>query len=300
MLRALTTLPIALLLGFTPVFSVAIVDEPSHIGDSQEVSWVENTYIEAGNSSQYVNTKSSQSVTMRQTPTLSHSTSSVASIYELNDIPVQSNRDFFKVGIDVSYHNKEINWKAVKDSGVDFALIRTSYGWEEWDNQTDVRLKENIAGAKAAGIPIGAYHCSYARNRKEANLEADFFIDRLKWTQWEYPVFVDMEMQTQRNLTNAQRTEVLLTFLYRLKKAGYYTGYYTNLNWTRHMLDMNRLRRYDLWIAQWNKACHCTHPYGVWQFTSEGVVPGIEGDVDMNLCYVDYPSIIKNAHLNGF
>ena len=207
---------------------------------------------------------------------------------------------FCKRGIDVSHHNGDINWQAVKDSGVEFAIIRTGYGWMNWDKQTDRQLKNNIEGAKAVGMPIGAYHYSYATSPHEANLEADFFIDRLRGTQWEYPVFIDLEDKCQRKLTNEQRTEIILTFLQRLREAGYYTGFYTCLNWQRYMLDINRLGDHQLWIAHWNDNCGCQVPYGIWQHGSEGRVPGINGRVDLDLCYVDYPAIIKAAHLNGF
>ncbi len=207
---------------------------------------------------------------------------------------------FCKRGIDVSHHNGDINWQAVKDSGVEFAIIRTGYGWKNWDKQTDRQLRNNIAGAKAVGMPIGAYHYSYATNSDEANLEADFFIDRLRGTQWEYPVFIDFEDKCQRKLTNEQRTEIILTFLQRLREAGYYTGFYTCLNWQRYMLDISRLGDHQLWIAHWNDNCGCQVPYGIWQHGSEGRIPGINGRVDLDLCYVDYPAIIKAAHLNGF
>lgn len=207
---------------------------------------------------------------------------------------------FCKRGIDVSHHNGDINWQAVKDSGVEFAIIRTGYGWMNWDKQTDRQLRNNIAGAKAVGMPIGAYHYSYATNPHEANLEADFFIDRLRGTQWEYPVFIDFEDKCQRKLTNEQRTEIILTFLQRLREAGYYTGFYTCLNWQRYMLDISRLGDHQLWIAHWNDNCGCQVPYGLWQHSSHGSVPGISGRVDLDRCYVDYPAIIKAAHLNGF
>lgn len=207
---------------------------------------------------------------------------------------------FCKRGIDVSHHNGDINWQAVKDSGIEFAIIRTGYGWMDWEKQTDRQLRNNIAGAKAVGMPIGAYHYSYATNPHEANLEADFFIDRLRWTQWEYPVYIDLEDNCQKRLTNTQRTDIILTFLQRLQAAGYYTGFYTCLYWQRHMLEIERLSGHQLWIAQWNTHCNCTVPYGIWQRTSHGSVPGINGRVDLDLCYVDFPSIIKNAHLNGF
>lgn len=203
-------------------------------------------------------------------------------------------------GIDVSKWNGNINWGAVAASGIQFAILRTSFGWSNREKFTDIQLRNNINGAKSVGIPIGAYHYSYATNPQEAIMEADFFISRLQWTQWEYPVFLDIEDKAQLNLSTQQRTDVAITFLERVKSAGYYVGLYANLDWTRNKLDMNRLSTYELWIAQWNSQCSCTNPYGIWQHTSSGSVPGINGRVDLNYSYKDYPNIIKNAHLNGF
>ncbi len=210
------------------------------------------------------------------------------------------NQTYLKKGIDVSHHNGDINWQAVKDSGIEFAIIRTGYGRENWDKQTDRKLRANIDGAKAVGMPIGAYHYSYATNPEEALREADFFIDRLKGTQWEYPVFFDFEDKCQKGLSIEQKTDIITTFLQKLQEAGYYCGYYTFLNWQRNCLDMSRLGSNELWIAHWNSECGCQQPYGIWQYTSNGSVPGIEGRVDLDYCYVDYPSIIKNLNLNGF
>lgn len=221
-------------------------------------------------------------------------------LYISPSVKLHKNKIFCKKGIDVSHHNGDINWQAVKNSGIDFAIIRTSYGWEKWDKQTDKKLKANIDGAKAVGMPIGAYHYSYATTPQEALKEAEFFIDRLKWTQWEYPVFFDFEDKCQEKLNNSQKNDIILTFLQKLQEAGYYTGYYTFLNWQKNCLDMKRLGGYQLWIAHWSAKCGCSCPYGIWQYTSNGRVPGINGRVDMDYCYVDYPSIIKNMHLNGF
>ncbi|MDQ5983452.1 MAG: hypothetical protein RUMPE_00470 [Eubacteriales bacterium SKADARSKE-1] len=208
--------------------------------------------------------------------------------------------NFFARGIDVSKWNGTINWRAVADSGIQFAMIRTSFGWSNWEKFTDRQLINNINGAKSVGIPIGAYHYSYAKNPQQAIMEADFFINRLKWTRWEYPACLDIEDDSQLELNVQQRTDVAITFLERVKSAGYYVGIYANLNWTRYKLDMDRLSPYQLWIAHWNNKCGCTRPYGIWQYTNSGSVPGIETQVDLNYSYKDYPSIIKSAHLNGF
>lgn len=218
----------------------------------------------------------------------------------------------FKRGIDVSKWNGLIDWNLVKQSGVDFAIIRTSYGWgqKDWPKQTDKKLRQNIAGAKSVGIPIGAYHYSYATNVPEALAEADFFIHCLAGTQWEYPVFFDFEDKCQLKLNNQQRTDIACAFLDKVRSAGYCVGIYANLDWVKNKLDFNRLTGYELWIAQWNNACACTFPYGIWQYTSHGVINGIycndihrmtqNSRVDMNLCYVDYPTYMRQNHLNGF
>ncbi|MBR1779635.1 MAG: glycoside hydrolase family 25 protein [Clostridia bacterium] len=207
---------------------------------------------------------------------------------------------FLKRGIDVSKWNGDINWREVANSGVEFAIIRTSFGWSNREKFTDRQLRNNINGAKSVGIPIGAYHYSYAKNPTEAIWEADFFIDRLRWTQWEYPVYIDFEDECQLPLTTQQRTDIVVTFLDRVKSAGYLPGIYCNLNWSRNYLDMDRLAGYELWIAQWNVRCACNRPYGIWQHTSSGNIPGIQGRVDLDYAYKDYPTYIKNNHLNGF
>ena len=204
-------------------------------------------------------------------------------------------------GMDVSKWNGDIVWVTVKNSGaIDFAILRTSYGWSNREKQTDRKLRRNIDGAKSVGIPIGAYHYSYATNPTEAIWEADFFIDRLKWTQWEYPAYIDLEDKCQLKLSNEQRTDIAVTFMERVKSAGYCPGIYSNLDWTRNKLNMDRLAGYELWIAQWNTHCSCERPYGIWQHTSSGSVPGINGRVDLDFAYKDYPSYMRNNHLNGF
>lgn len=205
-----------------------------------------------------------------------------------------------KVGIDVSKHNGNISWQNFKNAGVDFALLRTSFGWSDREKFTDPELKNNIVGAKSAGINIGAYHCSYATNLNEAEMEADFFIDRLKWTSWEYPVFIDMETRGQLNLNKEQVTDIALTFLNKVKAAGYLTGIYASLNWINEKIEIDRLSDHILWVAQWNEKCDCKTNYDIWQYTNSGEISGVSGKVDLNYSYKDFPTIVKTAHLNGF
>ncbi len=219
---------------------------------------------------------------------------------DIRKIVMATEPQFLAKGVDVSKWNGDIDWRTVAASGIQFAIIRTSFGWSNRIKFTDPKLIYNINGAKSVGIYIGAYHYSYATTPLEAIWEADFFIDRLKWTSWEYPVFMDMEDKCQLRLNTQQRTDIALTFLNRVASQGYYTGIYCSLSWTKNYLDMNRLSKHDLWIAQWNDHCSCTLPYGMWQYTSSGSVPGIVGRVDLDYSYKDYPTYMRTNHLNGF
>ncbi len=205
---------------------------------------------------------------------------------------------YVKRGIDVSYHNGIINWQAVKSDNIDFAILRTSFGWSNRQKFTDQQLINNINGTRNVGMPIGAYHYSYATTPHEALMEADFFLARLEWATWEYPVYMDFEDKCQMRLSKQQKTDLIRTFLNKIRSAGYYTGLYSSVNYQRNLLDMSRLADHDLWIAHWNSTCGCERPYGIWQYSSTGRVNGIRTNVDMNYCYINYPEKIRSLHLN--
>lgn len=228
--------------------------------------------------------------------------------------PVKSVRKVLKSGIDVSHWEGIIDWKKVskwekdKEFGkVDFVIIRTSFGSDNWDKQTDRQLTNNINGAKKAGIPIGAFHYSYAPNPTKAKLEAKFFISRLSRTKWEYPVFIDFEDKCQESLNSEEMTNIVLTFMKEVENAGYYPGIYCTPNRLGRLnLDKlkSELKGYATWIKQWDGPLNCE--CDIWQYTNMGVVDGIvknsndpEG-VDLNYTFVDYPTYIKKNHLNGY
>ena len=203
-------------------------------------------------------------------------------------------------GIDVSTWQGIIDWPRAKASGVDFAMLRASYGWMNKDKQTDSQFCRNMKEAKAAGVACGAYHYSYATTVEEAKKEAAFFLDIIKGYSFEYPLAFDMEDGCQKNLGRELLTSIAYAFLEEVEKAGYYVCLYTNLDWIKNRLDMGKLSRFDLWLAQWNTSPTYEGNFGIWQYTSKGNVPGIDGNVDMDLSYKDYPAIMKDRGLNGF
>lgn len=203
-------------------------------------------------------------------------------------------------GIDVSTWQGDINWNKVKADGIEFAMLRSSFGKESPDKQTDNKFWQNYKNAKAAGMPIGAYHYSYATTVEDAKKEADFFLSIVKGCQFEYPIAFDIEDASQMYLGKDRITDIIMAFCERVQAAGYYVSLYTNLDWISNRIDMSRAKAFDVWLAQWSSKPTYKGGFGMWQYTSSGSVSGISGNVDMNIAYYDYPSIIKAAGLNGF
>ncbi len=201
-------------------------------------------------------------------------------------------------GIDVSVHNGSINWQKVKNAGIQFAILRAGYGREL--SQKDARFEENYRNAKAVGIPVGAYWYSYAMSEDEARLEADVFLSVIKGKQFEMPVYFDLEEKKQFDLGKEKVSAIMRAFLEKVEKAGYFVGLYGSASsLTTHTADDIK-SRYTIWLAHWTEQTNYSGAYGIWQYSSEGKVNGISGNVDIDICYNDFPTIIKNKKLNGF
>jgi GH25 family lysozyme M1 (1,4-beta-N-acetylmuramidase) len=201
-------------------------------------------------------------------------------------------------GIDVSKWQGNIDWNRVKASGVDFAILRAGYG--SVSSQKDPTFEDNYQNAKAAGIPVGAYHYSYAKDIAGAKREAQTFLEWIKGKQFEYPVVFDMEESATYNLGRNTVSEIIKTFCSIVEAAGYYVSVYTNKNWLDHVVSDEVKSKYDTWLAQWTSTPSYVGPYGMWQYTSSGTVDGISGRVDMDIAYKNYPEIIKRKQLNGW
>lgn len=183
-------------------------------------------------------------------------------------------------GIDVSYHQGIINWNKVKQAGIEFAIIRIGYG--KYDFQKDKQFENNYKNAKSNGIKVGVYHYSYAVNVDEAKKEADLVIKWLDDRQLDLPVYFDIEDKSQASLSTNLRTEMAKSFCEKIENAGYWAGIYANKNWLETKLDMNYLKDYTVWLAQWTNSATYKGSYAMWQYTSNGTVDGIGGRVDMN------------------
>lgn len=203
-------------------------------------------------------------------------------------------------GIDVSVWQGNIDWKKVKGN-IDFAIIRAGYG----KNNIDKKAVQNVQGCEENYIPYGFYWFSYAYTVEMAIKEAEYLINFIGEHKPAYPLYFDFEydsvnyalkngVQVDKKLLHDMATAFCAT----LEKAGFYAGIYANNDYIKNNYTSNIFNKYDLWYAYYQKKCN--RSVNMWQFTANGTVPGIEGQVDMNMCYMDYPAIMVKNNLNGF
>ncbi len=194
------------------------------------------------------------------------------------------------IGIDVSKYQKDIDWKKVKEAGIEYAIIRAGYR----GSSTGVLVKDpyfdkNLVGAKEAGIKIGVYFFTQAVNSEEAAQEAVAVASLVGAEELTLPVYLDVESSGSVNgradgLDIKTRTENIKAFCRTLNEMGYKAGVYANKNWFTNKIETSQLEDYDIWLAQY-KVRTPTYEgrYSIWQYTSKGQVDGINGYVDMDL-----------------
>ena len=210
--------------------------------------------------------------------------------------------DNMRKGIDISSHNGKIDMSKLKNSDIEFIILRMGYGKEK--SQIDKLFFENYYKSKQFCIPVGIYLYSYALNTEDAIQESKFVLDTVKGLTLEYPIFFDMEdadgYKAKRNVNYNDCINICEAFCENIEDAGYYVGIYANLDWLNNKLNSNKLDKYDKWVAQWSDCCTYKKEYGMWQYSSKGNISGINGYVDLNYSIKDYPSIIKKANLNNY
>lgn len=194
-------------------------------------------------------------------------------------------------GIDISSNQGKPDWAKVSNSGIKFAILRIHQ-----KSGTDTSFEHNYKGCKSNGILIGGYKYSYALTPAQAIDEAESVIEVLNGRGLDFPIFYDLEWNQQRTLGKQAIENIAVAFLIRMKKAGYKVGIYCNYDWYKNCLS-DALKQYDCWIANYPKKEldngtlqeRLRVPVGVgWQYSEHGKVPGINGNVDMDVFYTDY------------
>lgn len=202
-----------------------------------------------------------------------------------------------KTGIDVSYHQGDIDWEAVKADGVEFAMIRLGYrGYESGQINVDERFHEYAEGALDAGLDIGVYFYSQAVSAEEALEEAEAVLSEIEGYEIMYPVVFDWEIVGEETArTNEVSADVLnecaAAFCNHIAKGGHIPMVYSVKKMALTKLDMSRLAGFDFWLAEYREIPEYPYYFTMWQYASDGRVNGIEGDVDLNMSLVDYSKV---------
>lgn len=198
-----------------------------------------------------------------------------------------------RFGIDVSeFQGEDIDWKQVKDSGVEFVIIRLGYRayGDTGALVMDAMYEKNIQGALKAGLDVGVYFFSQAITPAEAVEEAEYVLEHLKPYEISGPIVYDTEeikWDTARTDVNTKEdfTNYCKVFCDTVEQAGYDTMIYSNMKWMAFTLDMEELAEYDFWYADYYEIPQCPYDYQIWQYSETGAVPGINANVDLNLWF---------------
>ena len=202
-------------------------------------------------------------------------------------------------GIDVSYHNGTIDWKKVKQSEVEYAIIRCGYGTNN-KSQDDKKWEENVKGCVDNNIPYGVYLYSYADTVEKASSEADHAIRLLQGKKFKYPVYYDLEEDKLRDkISKKTIADIAQTFCDKLSAKGYTVGIYANKDWFTNYLTDSRFNNWTKWVAQYNTVCNYQGKYDMWQCSSTGKVPGISGNVDLNYSYSPFENSYGGGNTNN-
>ena len=194
------------------------------------------------------------------------------------------------MGIDVSTFQGEIDWKTVKESGIDFAIIRCGIrGYGTAKLVEDSRFADNIKGASEAGVQVGVYFFTQAINKEEAVEEAEFVLSLLEEYDVKGPVVIDTEFVDNEaradKLSVDEMTDVVVAFCDRIAQAGREPMIYTGLKYYIRRLDMSRLEPYAKWFAYYNTPLYFPYKLDMWQYSKSGRVPGISTEVDLDILF---------------
>ena len=198
-----------------------------------------------------------------------------------------------KIGIDVSRYQGSIDWAAVKSAGVDFAMLRLGYrGYGTGRIVLDTYFYQNLQGALANDIEVGVYFFSQAISPEEGAEEAQFCLNALEGYSITYPIVFDWEPYPSgtgartEGLDDKILTQCAVAFCDEVENAGYQSMVYSNLTYFYLHFDLNELINYPFWLAQYNSRPSFYYHFDIWQYGDSGSVPGIDGNVDLNIHFV--------------
>lgn len=206
----------------------------------------------------------------------------------------------FQTGIDVSRYQGNINWTQVAAAGKQFAIVRVGSSNSN-GLYVDPYFLQNVNGAHAAGLRVGAYYYTYARTRSAVAQELDTFLNAMAGLQLEYPVFVDVEASSLTSLGRTQLTGLIQYALELMYQRKWYGGWYSYTNYINSYINAGALgTSYPLWVADYRSSLGYTGAYSMWQYSSSGTVSGVNGACDLDYSYADYLPAIRAGGYNNY
>lgn len=210
-------------------------------------------------------------------------------------------------GIDISEGTGNVDFKALKAAGYEFVIARAGYGSDV--KQTDRRFHAYVGDALSAGLHVGAYWFIYARTLDEAEQNAKCFLEVVSgWKgRLDMPLYIDYEYDSTRYYEQEtgikEKRETATEYIRRaaeiVEAAGYYSGVYLNPDYIRNHVNLDNLRDFTLWLAQWGVP-EPSYKCDLWQTAGDTKIIQASGGVDLNECFEDFPTIIRRTGLNGF
>ncbi len=209
---------------------------------------------------------------------------------------MENGRKTSYVGVDISKHTGKVYFPSVKAAGVDYVMIRLgSRGYSTGQITLDENFKENMEGAIDAQLDIGIYFYSQAISQDEAVQEVNFVVQNLEpyRAHIKYPVafnmgFVSNDKSRIEGLSREDKTAVTTSFMEGIKAAGYVPMIYGDKEWLIKEVDLTKLQDYDVWLSQEEDIPDYPYRYAMWQYNTDGVVNGIDGGADLNICFINY------------
>lgn len=205
-------------------------------------------------------------------------------------------------GIDISEHNGNINFYDVKNSGIEYVILRLGWIGNKNNHTLDKKFEEYYTQCKNAGLKVGIYVYSYCKSISAIQSGGNWTLEKLKNKQIDLPVFIDLEDNTILECGRNELTNHALYFCKTIEANGLNAGTYANLNWFNNYLNVNFLEKYYIWLAQYTNASNHSAKFKVdiWQYSSKGSINGIKGNVDMNnwLNCQNLPEITENQNSN--
>lgn len=209
---------------------------------------------------------------------------------------MENGRKISYVGVDLSKENGDVNFASMKAAGVDYVMVRLGgRGYSSGQITLDENYKKYMDGAVEAELDIGVYFYSQAISAEEAVQEVSFILQNLEpyKAHVKYPVALDMEFvsnDTARidGLSREEKTDISAAFLEAVKAAGYVPMLYGDKEWLIREVDLTKLQSYDVWLAQEEDMPDYPYQYTMWQYATDGVVNGVTGDANLNICFVGY------------